>query len=53
MASFADCIYADIVGGSEKVQNHADVIYGWSQTRKKKFKKSRAQKGAVYNPQKK
>ena len=36
MASFADVnyyIYADfapIVGGSEKVQNHADVIYGWS-----------------------
>ena len=23
------CIYADIVGGSEKVQNYADVIYGW------------------------
>ena len=21
------CIYADIVGGSEKVQNYADVIY--------------------------
>ena len=38
MASFADvqfCIYADIgwlerVGGSEKVQNYADVIYEWS-----------------------
>ena len=32
---FADvqyCIYADIVGGSEKVQNYADVIYGWSLT---------------------
>ena len=34
MASFADfqyCIYADIMGGcgSEKVQNYADVIYGW------------------------
>ena len=31
MASFADvqyCIYA--VGGSEKVQNYADVIYEWS-----------------------
>ena len=23
-------IYADIVGGSEKVQSYADVIYGWS-----------------------
>ena len=22
---------ADIVGGSEKVQNYADVIYGWSE----------------------
>ena len=22
--------YADIVGGSEKVQNYADVIHGWS-----------------------
>jgi hypothetical protein len=33
MASFADvqyCIYADMVGGSEKVQTYADVIYGWS-----------------------
>ena len=38
MESFADvkyCIYADIgwlerVGGSEKVQNYADVIYEWS-----------------------
>ena len=36
MASFADVnyyIYADfapIVGGSENVQNHADVIYGSS-----------------------
>ena len=33
MASFAEvqyCIYADTVGGSEKVQNYADVIYGWS-----------------------
>ena len=33
MASFADvqyCIYA--VGGSEKVQTYADVIYGWSLT---------------------
>ena len=31
MASFTlvqYCIYADKVGGSEKVQNHADVIYG-------------------------
>ena len=30
---FADvqyCIYADIVGGSEKVQKYSDVIYGWS-----------------------
>jgi hypothetical protein len=30
---FADvqyCIYADIVGGSEKVQKYFDVIYGWS-----------------------
>ena len=42
MSSFVDiqyCIYADLtplvgvgewVGGSEKVQNYADVIYGWS-----------------------
>ena len=33
MASFADvhyCIYADMVGGSEKVQNYAEIIYGWS-----------------------
>ena len=36
IASFADvqyCIYADLtpkVGGSERVQNYADVIYGWS-----------------------
>ena len=33
MAGFADiqyCIYADIVGGSEKVQKYADVIQGWS-----------------------
>ena len=36
MAHFADVqyqIYADfvsIVGWSEKVQNYADVIYGWS-----------------------
>ena len=33
MVSFADiqqCIYADIVGGSEKVQNNADVIFLWS-----------------------
>ena len=33
MASFADfqyCIYADIVGGSEKFQNYADVINEWS-----------------------
>jgi hypothetical protein len=22
--------YGDIVGGSEKVQQYADVIYGWS-----------------------
>jgi hypothetical protein len=32
MASFADlqcCTYADIVGGSKKVQNYAEVIYGW------------------------
>ena len=31
--SFADiqqCIYADKVGGPEKVQNVADVIFGWS-----------------------
>ena len=31
MASFADvqyCSYADIVVGSEKVQNYSDVIYG-------------------------
>ena len=29
------CIYADstpLVGGSEKAQNYADVIYGWSPT---------------------
>ena len=26
------CIYADIVGGSEKVQNYTDVIYAWSPT---------------------
>ena len=25
-------IYADKVGGSEKVQNYADLIYGWSLT---------------------
>ena len=24
------CIYANIVGGSKKVQTFADVIYGWS-----------------------
>ena len=34
MAIFADvqyCIYADTeVGGLEKVQTYADVIYGWS-----------------------
>ena len=24
-----DYIYAAIAGGSEKVQNYADVIYGW------------------------
>ena len=37
MAIFADVQYstyadivADIVGGSEKVQNYADVINGWS-----------------------
>ena len=24
------CMYPDIVGRSEKVQNYADVIYGWS-----------------------
>ena len=33
MTRFADvqyCIYAKIVGGSEKVQNYAEVIYGWS-----------------------
>ena len=33
MAAFADvqhCIYAQIVGGSAKVQKCADVIYGWS-----------------------
>ena len=32
-AVFADiryCIYADMVGGSKKVQKFADVIYGWS-----------------------
>ena len=23
-------IYADIVGGSEEVQNYAGIIYGWS-----------------------
>ena len=31
MAVFADvqyCIYADIVGGSEKVPKYVDVIYG-------------------------
>ena len=59
MASFADVDLTPLLdgwmGGSEKVQNHADVIYGWSQMKqeRKKFKKSRAQKGAVYNPQKK
>jgi hypothetical protein len=34
-AVFADVqyyIYADKVGGSEKVQNYADVIYEWSLT---------------------
>ena len=34
MASVAGlhfCIYADIVGGWEKVQNYADLFYGWSQ----------------------
>ena len=35
MASFADIDLKPLVdgwkGGSEKVQNHADVIYGWSQ----------------------
>jgi hypothetical protein len=34
-ANFADvhyCIYADILGGSEKFQNYAVVIYGWSFT---------------------
>ena len=33
MASFADiqyCIYADILGRSEEVENFADVINGWS-----------------------
>ena len=36
MASFADVqyllylLYADLVGGSEKVQTYVDVIYGWS-----------------------
>ena len=33
MAIFADvqcCIYAVIVGGSKKVQNYADILYGWS-----------------------
>ena len=42
MATFADvqyCIYADLtpfneVGGSEKVQNYADVIYEWSLRKK-------------------
>ena len=38
MAVFYDvqyCIYADIVvGGSEKVQNDGNVIYGWSQLEK-------------------
>ena len=33
MSVFADvhyCSYADIVGGSTKVQECADIIYGWS-----------------------
>ena len=33
MAVFADvqyCIYADILGGSKKIQKCADVVYGWT-----------------------
>ena len=30
LADIRYCIHAYIVGGSEKVQNFADVIYGWS-----------------------
>ena len=39
MASFADvhnCILADISGGSKKVQNCAEVIYGWTLGKKLK-----------------
>ena len=39
MASFANVqyfIHADMVGGSEEVQNYADVIYGWSLVHLKK-----------------
>jgi hypothetical protein len=38
MASFDDalcCVYADMVGESKKVQNYADVIHGWSLSKKK------------------
>ena len=34
-AFFADCqycIYADLLGGSETIQNYTDVIYGWPLT---------------------
>ena len=37
MASFDDalyCVYADMVGVSKKVQNYADVIHGWSLSKK-------------------
>ena len=35
MASVDDAYYrhADIVGGSEKAQGYADIIYGWSQSK--------------------
>lgn len=37
MFSFTDVqhyVYADIVDGSDKVQNYADVVYGWILRRK-------------------
>ena len=40
MASFADIDLTPLVdgwmGGSEKVQNHADVLYGWSQMKQER-----------------
>ena len=42
MAGFVDiqyCIFADIVGVSEKVQNYADVIHGWPLYSSEKFPK--------------